>query len=144
MTTKPYNGFPGDYRQQQGNQVYKGFRNGTLTRPTTCIVCGLTKADGATIHAHNENYHTPLDYVGICYCCHMALHRRYQAPDVWVAWLTHTTTGWTPPITADYKQFIAAFYARAKREPGQPIKPVSEWAASLPLEEPDLYNTPME
>lgn len=142
MTRRPYNGFPADYRDKQGDKVYKAFRNGTLERPTTCIVCGLTKDDGAIMQAHNEDYHRPFNYVGICYFCHMAVHRRYQAPTVWIAFLRHLAAGWTPPTTSDYGEFIRAFYGRAKREPGEPVKPVSDWAASLPLEEPDLYNVP--
>lgn len=120
--------------------MYAAFRSGKAQRPTTCIVCNLTTTDGATVHAHNEDYHNPWDYVGVCYCCHMAIHRRYTEPATWLAYLNRIQSGWQPPQTQDYRKFIEAFRGSYKHKtpPSNPLA-LDPWVTALPLEEPDLY-----
>lgn len=140
--TKTYNGFPPEYRDKQGGRVYAAFRKGTLTRPTACIVCNLDTTVGATVHAHNEDYHQPLNYVGVCYCCHMAIHRRYQEPDTWVTYLDSIAAGWQPPRTSNYRDFINAFRSTRHHANMEPTITLNTWVTDLPLIEPDLYTLP--
>jgi len=49
--------------------VFTAVRNGTLTRPTMCDICGKhCKPD-----AHHEDYNKPLDVYWLCRECHAGL-----------------------------------------------------------------------
>ncbi len=136
MASKAYNGFSAAYRQKQGGAVYKAFTEGRILRPTSCLLCGLKVEDGATIHAHNEDYHEPFDFIGICFCCHMAVHKRFDNLPAWHVWQKNVSSGWKPPRTRDYRVFIKVF---------ESLKPVdntpdfTNWAYLLLDTEPDLY-----
>lgn len=139
----PYNGFPPSFRHRQGQALNDAFRDGVLARPIACELCELQRGDGATIHAHLEDYHRIETFVGLCFCCHMGLHRRYSEPDVWSSWLASVEALWTPPVTAGYTTFIGAWWGQWKR----PIavaasaerRRLPAWVAALPDVEPDLY-----
>jgi hypothetical protein len=136
MASKPYNGFPAAFRERQGGAVYKAFREGRIQRPTECIICGITSADGATIQAHNEDYYEPFDYVGICFCCHMAIHKRFSNLTQWRRWRASATSGWKPPRTRDYRIFIKVFEALRDTDN---TPDYTNWSYLLPDREPDLY-----
>ncbi len=136
MVSKTYNGFPAAYRDKQGGAVYKAFRAGELSRPTQCIICNLNTDDGATIQAHNEDYHEPLQFVGICFCCHMAIHKRFSNLPQWKIWRARATSGWKPPRTRDYRVFIKVFETL---KPADNTPDYSNWSYLLSDTEPDLY-----
>lgn len=139
MVARPYNGFPAAYRDKQGGAVYKAFRNGTLERPTQCVACSLTTQDGATIQAHNEDYHEPLEFVGICFYCHMAIHKRFNSLDLWRRYRQLVSRGWQPPRGRDYRKFIYLWEA-LERVP-MPNTPADyrNFLWLLADNEPDLY-----
>jgi hypothetical protein len=137
--TKYYNGFPPKYREKQGYAVYKMFKNGQLDRPTECIGCINTTSTGAVIMAHNENYHTPLKYVGICFHCHMAVHYRFKDIRTWIKWCDLTANGWTPPHVRDYNVFLKVWKWVASAEVEQPQK--FTWLHTLPHIEPNYYES---
>lgn len=139
MVSKAYNGFPAKYRDKQGGEVYKAFRSGQLTRPDTCVMCGLT-AQEATVHAHNEDYHEPLTFVGLCYFCHMAVHKRFDSLPRWYRWRELVCTGWQPPRNRDYRVFIAVWdKILTKPKPQLETPHYRNWSWLLPDQEPDLY-----
>lgn len=47
-------------------------RDGRITKPITCQVCGLT---GIRIHGHHEDYSKPLDVLWVCPLCHSLIHQ---------------------------------------------------------------------
>ncbi len=135
--TKYYNGFPPKYREKQGYAVYKMFKNGELPKPSQCIGCQNSTDNGATIMAHNENYHTPLNYVEICYHCHMAVHYRFKDPLTWRKWCDLTANDWQPPKGRDYKVFLRVWVWVRTTETVLPKK--LTWLHTLPDIEPNLY-----
>lgn len=136
MAGNPYNGFPAGYRDKQGRKVYNGFRSGVLKRPIQCTVCNQHDFEGALIHAHNEDYHNPLNFVGICFPCHMAVHRRFKDIKRWYVWRERIASGWQPPKIRDYRVFIDIWNSL----PDTPTGEIGEgWIWDLPDEEPDLY-----
>jgi hypothetical protein len=136
--TKSYNGFSPKYREKQGYAVYKMFKNGQLKRPTTCVGCKATAEDGAPIMAHNEDYHNPLNYVGICFGCHMAIHIRFKDTQTWQKWCDLTAEGWQPPYSRDYRVFLETWNGVKTEEVSSPNS--LNWLHSLPLIEPNLFN----
>lgn len=135
MVSKAYNGFPAAYRDKQGGAVYKAFKSGALDRPNVCVMCGLT-ADQATVHAHNEDYHEPDTYVGLCYYCHMAVHKRFDNLRNWYQWRDLVCSGWQPPRNRDYRIFIRV-WDNLPALTSQPDH--TNWAWTLTDHEPDLY-----
>lgn len=140
--TKSYNGFPPKYREKQGYAVYRMFKNGQLPRPSECVGCGALAADGAPIMAHNEDYHNPLNYVEICYGCHMAIHIRFRDTDTWVKWCDYTANGWQPPYSRDYKVFLSA-WDKIRFSPKEAPQRFT-WLHGLPHVEPNLYSPEKE
>jgi hypothetical protein len=136
--TKSYNGFPPAYREKQGGAVYRMFKSGKLKRPTECVGCGALASEGAPIMAHNEDYHQPLNYVGICFGCHMAIHIRFNDIETWKKWCDLTADGWQPPYSRDYKYFIETWRGLKHEVVEKPSK--LNWLHSLPYVEPNLYN----
>ena len=135
MVSKAYNGFPATYRDKQGGAVYKAFKSGALLRPTVCVMCNLT-ADQATVHAHNEDYHEPDTYVGLCFFCHMAVHKRFSNLNNWYRYRDLVCSGWQPPRNRDYRIFIRVW----DNLPALTSQPVfTNWSWILPDSEPDLY-----
>lgn len=140
MVSKAYNGFPAQYRDKQGGKIYKAFKSGELTRPDTCIMCGLT-AKEATIHAHNEDYHNPDTFVGVCYYCHMAVHKRFSSLQKWYKWRELVCTGWQPPRNRDYRVFVTVWDGILRvTGPEMQKDNYLNWSWTLPDEEPDLYS----
>lgn len=142
MVSRAYNGFSAAYRDKQGGKVYKAFRDGKLERPTECTICHLTTKDGATIQAHNEDYHEPFTFIGICFYCHMAVHKRFGTGlNAWHEYRAAVTRGWQPPRGRDYRRF-SDFWAtlQAGLQLPHPNEPdYSNWSWLLPDHEPDLY-----
>jgi hypothetical protein len=137
MTTNPYNGFPPSYRDKQGNLQYKLFKSGVLLRPTSCEMCRLTTSQHATIHAHCEDYHDVTEFTGLCFCCHMALHRRFSELGKWYRWRDLVASGWQPARTKDYRVFMDLHFHLP--QPGDDVD-LTNWCFTLPDVEPDLYN----
>jgi hypothetical protein len=135
--TKSYNGFPAKYREKQGYAVYRMFKSGELQRPTECVGCEARAQDGAPVMAHNEDYHNPLNYVGVCFGCHMAIHIRFKDVTTWGKWCDLTANGWKPPYSRDYKYFLETWNKVKYLTVEPPIK--FTWLHRLPLAEPDLY-----
>lgn len=144
MVSRPYNGFPAAFRDKVGGRVYRAFKSGKIKRPTECIMCHLTVEDGATIQAHNEDYHEPYTYVGICFYCHMAIHKRFgRGLPAWKKYRAAVIRGWQPPRNRDYRRFaewwetLEGSTALAAKEPSDPD--YGNWSWLLPDVEPDLY-----
>lgn len=139
MTTKPYNGFPAAYRNKRGAVQTELFKSGELRRPTECVMCELTRMDGAIIHAHCEDYHNIAEYQGLCFCCHMAVHRRFQEINLWHDWRDLMTSGRQPPKTWDYKFFMDKWFHLPILELVAEDINLDNWSFTLPDLEPDLY-----
>ncbi len=75
-----YNGFSGEQRTQVQRFLREEERAGRLLWPTRCEACGQKEG---VFDCHNEDYDKPLEYVGLCYVCHMMLHCRFRAPESW-------------------------------------------------------------
>lgn len=143
MVSKPYNGFPAEYRNKRGSIVYKLFKTGVLTRPTQCVMCKRTAGDEPlSIQAHTEDYHSQTAFVGLCPPCHFAVHSRFRNLATWHRWRDAVASGWQPPKTRDYRVFRQLWDFFTVRPAGEPDK--SNWAYSLPDVEPDLYHRDVE
>lgn len=140
--TKSYNGFPPKYREKQGYAVYKMFKTGELERPNECVGCGALASKGAPIMAHNEDYHRPLNFVGVCFGCHMAIHIRFKDIATWNKWCDLTANGWQPPYSRDYKVFLEVWNAVKYAQADKPKK--FTWLHGLPHIEPNLYEAEPE
>lgn len=134
----PYNGWTSAEREKGGRVQYAAFRSGTHTKPTTCELCGTTTAHGTQVHAHCEDYDRPLEYHGLCYSCHMGLHRRYREPVLWVAWLKVVASGRRPRPTISYRVFLESWRHGPDADHGDRPRPIPRWVIDLPLVEPDL------
>jgi hypothetical protein len=138
MANNPYNGFPAAYRDKQGRPIYAAFKSGKLRRPTECVGCKANSFEGAPIMAHNEDYHNPTNFVGVCYGCHMAIHKRFQDIPTWQKWCDLTADGWQPPYSRDYRVFLETWFGVSREIVEKPS--ALNWLHSLPLKEPNLYN----
>jgi hypothetical protein len=140
MVSRAYNGFPATYRDKQGGRVYREFRSGKQIRPDTCRLCGLKDYE-ATVQAHNEDYHEPDTFIGICFYCHMAVHKRFDSLKRWQKWRELVSSGWQPPRNRDYRIFIKVWddiLAVSNQNPQ--TTDYSNWAWTLTDYEPDLYS----
>jgi transposase-like protein len=61
--------------------VRKALREGTLKRPETCSVCGVS----GNIVQHHPNYARPLHVRWVCQSCHQKIHAG-ALPDFEVQW----------------------------------------------------------
>lgn len=151
MATKTYNGFPTAYRSEQGRKTYGAFSTGELERPTQCVMCGHRKGVGAeninslmrmpTLQAHQEDYHRPMamdSVVGVCFFCHMAIHRRFQNITTWRKWATLVSMGWRPPTGRDYRDFAITWSIIGRKEV-ELVQASKNFAHILPEVEPDYY-----
>ena len=78
---KDYNGFSGEQRAKVGNLITKAIKQGRLSPPSKCCLCGQTKG---VLHYHLEDYSKPFeDLRPICVGCHMRLHIRFDYPNLW-------------------------------------------------------------
>lgn len=75
-----YNGFVHEERVRGWQVIMFLVDNGLLTKPTVCCISGRTDR----IVFHSENYFTPAPYA-LNQSIHLALHRRFNAPDSWRA-----------------------------------------------------------
>jgi hypothetical protein len=137
MTERAYNGFPAEYRNRREAERSKLFKTGSMKRPLRCRACGLHSFDGATIHAHDEDYHDLAAFVGLCYCCHMAVHKRFQDLKRWDAWRRAVSAGWKPPMTRDYRLFIKLW--ESPQKPFDGVPDINNWLWLLSDNEPDLF-----
>lgn len=72
MATGVYNGFKGDLRDKSGQFVELLIRDGYLTKPTKCYLCGQT--EGRIVY-HLEDYTDVLNTeTPMCFMCHLVLH----------------------------------------------------------------------
>lgn len=76
----PYNGFSGLERARGWQLTHWAVLVGLLPPPASCSICG---AQRARLQYHSEDYYEPLRPFPICARCHLALHRRFRAPDPW-------------------------------------------------------------
>jgi hypothetical protein len=81
---RPYNGFSWQQRCAITPVQNRAIKEGRLTRPTVCSICGHTKPDdpkgAGYIYCHLEDYSRPLDILPACKSCHAALHARFDDP----------------------------------------------------------------
>jgi len=138
MTANPYNGFPGAYRTKQAAKQNLLFKSGKMRRPNSCKACGLTEQEGATIHCHSEDYSNIHETFGVCFSCHMAIHRRFKDLATWQKWCDLISDGWQPPYGRDYERFLETWYGVSREIVERPN--ALNWLHSLPLVEPNLYN----
>ena len=54
--------------------VWKALKAGTLRVALCCERCGKIPRKRNHIHAHHDNYHTPLDVRWLCNKCHKQWH----------------------------------------------------------------------
>lgn len=81
---KSYNGFSATQRSRCGNWQSREYKAGRIQRPTVCCACGATE----NLIAHCEDYSEPFTFeksckYPLCYRCHMAVHCRLNAPEMW-------------------------------------------------------------
>jgi hypothetical protein len=92
----PYNGFSGAERSR-GDQVLQVLRRqGIITAPKSCDICGATKRIGF----HSEDYHDPCSLAQVCFSCHMSLHNRFKSPEKWLARLDRFSSS---PLIDDFR-----------------------------------------
>ena len=138
MASRPYNGFPAEFRSKRGSQVYRLMKAGKLKRPDTCVMCKKTANDNPlNVQAHTEDYHSQTAFVGLCPPCHSAVHARFRDIRTWHKWRDAVASGWQPPRTRDYRVF-RQIWDSFKQEPIGPIDRTN-WAFTLQDQEPDLY-----
>lgn len=143
MTSSSYNGFPGPFRDKQGGAIEKAIRDGETPEPTGCTMC--PNVAPAVIHKHCEDYYEPVPFIPLCYCCHMAVHRRFDQPHRWHSYLNALATDWRPPPLGangrrpGYGSFTSEWIGTERIPLSDPPLPLSEWAARLPMVEPDLH-----
>ena len=77
---KDYNGFSAKKRQEVHNWLKAEVEAGRVEWPKQCEACGQ---DQGIIDAHHEDYDKPLEFIGLCYTCHMMLHCRFRNPKAW-------------------------------------------------------------
>lgn len=86
---RPYNGWDWPSRCAVTPIQNKALRDGALTRPIVCSICGHSKPDAPKgvgyIFCHTERYDRPLDLYPACKRCHAALHARFDDPERWLA-----------------------------------------------------------
>ena len=95
MSSKPYNGFSGVERGRAAawsrKQVQLDLRD---AHPSACDVCG--RLDGK-LAFHSEDYSFPygshVGEYGLCYCCHMMIHTRYRAQQIFKTYRDHVRAG---------------------------------------------------
>lgn len=99
-----YNGFSDKERRASGHWVSAGIRKGEIPRKGRCALCG-EHSDALDYHA--EDYSEPYCWkppamYPLCVHCHRhKLHRRFDRPDLWLAYKAHVRRGgyaseWTP------------------------------------------------
>jgi len=118
-----YNGFDADLRKRLGNIQSKAIRDGRLTRPTECHVCGQR----GTVLAHLEDYRVWGDYFPMCLSCHKALHERFRTPGLFHQWMDMLNAGKRPVRFDNYDFFrwnrIYLFAFRDGRKwPSEPMQ----------------------
>jgi hypothetical protein len=84
---RPYNGFSWEERCAVTPIQNAAFRDGRLSRPTRCSICGYSYPEDPRgkgyIFAHLEDYSQPLCILPTCKRCHAALHARFEQPRHW-------------------------------------------------------------
>jgi hypothetical protein len=77
----PYNGFSGAERRRRSGLTRLLQARNIVARPQVCALCGSEKNVGY----HGENYFDAWSMIPICPGCHGTLHRRFKAPEKWLA-----------------------------------------------------------
>jgi len=53
--------------------VVRGVKNGKISKPDQCQVCG----SGDKLNAHHHDYQKPLEVIWLCIPCHKKVHSKY-------------------------------------------------------------------
>jgi hypothetical protein len=100
-----YNGWSPQERMATLPAQREAIRSGTLKKPSTCSICGVTPSTRSDnpVWLHDENYAEPLLAYHVCRACHRALHDRFEQPDAWLALVrTHGDGGrWFEALSMD-------------------------------------------
>lgn len=131
-----YNGFDVKTRMSVSAKQNRAYKNGTLPRPSKCLVCGNTEG---IIMAHLEDYNKWQNYYPICFVCHCTLHGRYKRPGVFKDYLAWIVAGNKPVPFYKYDwrgyhiKYCSGSFALGKvGDPGS-----VELLSSLPMEYTD-------
>jgi hypothetical protein len=75
-----WNGWTDKQRNASAYWTKKAIERGEIpARPSKCERCGQTEG---VLEWHNSDYSDPVKYlVGLCYQCHMTLHREQRFPE---------------------------------------------------------------
>ncbi len=79
-----YNGATGEERILGWQKLVIACKQGWTEFPSACSIC---RREGK-VHQHTENYFRPLYVKAVCQSCHFRLHRRFVAPESWIALLS--------------------------------------------------------
>jgi hypothetical protein len=118
-----YNGFTPYQRTKAYRWLKREYADGRRSPPTSCDGCGQTEG---IIEAHSEDYSEPYgDHIGqfgFCYRCHMMLHNRIRAPEVWTRYKAEVAAGvtFTPFLVRDWWSFRAQHLTGRRPAVGEP------------------------
>lgn len=114
-TPGPYNGATGAERVAGWQKLQIAFRQGWMSRPTSCSICG----GHGTLHCHTEIYFRPILSKPICQSCHFRLHRRFRSPDAWRDFLVVSapTDAWAVSISSAELTLAEALWLASRANP---------------------------
>lgn len=91
---KDYNGFSAETRERSWEFMKPKLASGELPRPTRCQACGQ---EGGAIDYHTEDYSEPfgphLWEHSLCYRCHILLHCRFKAREIFAEYVRRLKSG---------------------------------------------------
>jgi hypothetical protein len=113
----PYNGFTPDERLRHWQKAVILRRLGRFPNPSACAVCGTDKRVGW----HSEHYYDLTRCIGLCWPCHMALHRRFARPQGWARRVALSTAppAWVAELPV--KPFDLASWLRSQGDDPTPM-----------------------
>ncbi|KWV91736.1 hypothetical protein [Erythrobacter sp. YT30] len=82
-TPRSYNGATGEERIAGWKKVAVARNLDLLPRSVKCEVCRVRDANGS----HTEIYHRCMTTKPICRSCHFKVHKRFQKPERWLAFI---------------------------------------------------------
>ena len=146
-----YNGYSPQERERAGRAIARARARGELQPGSACMLCG---DPSATLDLHSEDYSEPYRFMPpaaywVCLACHRShLHKRFEKPEAWTAFLAHVRRGGyasdlrTPAIKREVKAFEAA---HATNQPAalaaiRPFQPREPWWERLSVDKASKHD----